>query len=48
VPRTIIDAQVEEVAVRTLEEVPEGATQWSKRELAARAFSTLFSKADSK
>src|SRR5262249_17428252 len=27
-------AQVEEVVVRTLEEVPEGATHWSKRELA--------------
>jgi transposase len=26
VPRTITDAQVEEVVVRTLEEVPEGAT----------------------
>ena len=36
VPRTITDAQVEEVVVRTLEEVPEGATHWSKRELAAR------------
>jgi transposase len=37
VPRTITDAQVEEVVVRTLEEVPEGATHWSKRELAAQA-----------
>jgi transposase len=37
VPRTISDAQVEEVVVRTLEEVPEGATHWSKRELARRA-----------
>ncbi|WP_435857132.1 helix-turn-helix domain-containing protein, partial [Streptomyces rishiriensis] len=36
VPRTITDAQVEEVAVRTLEEAPEGATHWSKRELARR------------
>jgi transposase len=36
VPRTIRDAQVEEVVVRTLEEVPEGATHWSKRELARR------------
>ena len=36
VPRTITDAQVEEVIVRTLEEVPEGATHWSKRELAKR------------
>src|SRR6266566_1550713 len=34
VPRTITDAQVEEVVVRTLEEVPAGATHWSKRELA--------------
>jgi transposase len=34
--RTITDAQVEEVIVRTLEEVPEGATHWSKRELARR------------
>jgi transposase len=37
VPRTITDAQVEEVVVRTLEEIPAGATHWSKRELAARA-----------
>ena len=37
VPRTISDAQVEEVVVRTLEEVPEGATHWSKRELARQA-----------
>ena len=36
VPRTISDALVEEVVVRTLEEVPEGATHWSKRELARR------------
>ena len=35
-PRTITDAHVEEVVVRTLEEVPEGATHWSKRELAKR------------
>jgi transposase len=34
VPRTISDARVEEVVVRTLEQVPEGATHWSKRELA--------------
>ena len=33
-PRTLSDAQVEEVVVRTLEEVPEGATHWSKRQLA--------------
>src|SRR5690349_16617381 len=36
VPRTITDAQVEEVVVRTLEETPEGATHWSRRELAGR------------
>jgi len=36
VPRTIMDAQVEQVVVTTLEEVPEGATHWSKRELAKR------------
>ncbi|MEV0624249.1 IS630 family transposase [Nonomuraea sp. NPDC050404] len=35
-PRTLTDAQVEEVVVRTLEEVPEGSTHWSRRELAAR------------
>src|SRR2546421_9854898 len=34
VPRTISDAQGEEGGVRTLEEVPEGATHWSKRGLA--------------
>jgi transposase len=34
VPRTITDTQVEEVVVRTLEQVPHGATHWSKRELA--------------
>jgi transposase len=37
VPRTITDAQVEEVVVRTLEEVPAGGTHWSKRELARQA-----------
>jgi Homeodomain-like domain len=37
VPRTITDAQVEEVVVRTLEETPEGAAHWSKRELARQA-----------
>ncbi|MFJ7280544.1 IS630 family transposase [Kitasatospora sp. NPDC098663] len=36
VPHTITDAQVEEVVVRTLEEVPKGGTHWSKRELARR------------
>ena len=35
-PRTITDAHVEEVVLRTLEEVPEGATHRSKRELAKR------------
>src|SRR6266436_6070001 len=34
VPRSISDAQVEEVVVRTLEETPEGATHWSRRDLA--------------
>ncbi|WP_327160871.1 IS630 family transposase [Streptomyces zaomyceticus] len=34
VPRTITDAQVEEVVVRTLEETPPAGTHWSKRELA--------------
>jgi hypothetical protein len=34
VPRAITDARVEEVVTRTLEETPEGATHWSKRELA--------------
>ena len=33
-PAPITDAQVEEVVVRTLEEVPAGSTHWSKRELA--------------
>src|SRR5882757_3299598 len=33
-PRTITDAQVEEVVVRTLEEAPEAGTHWSQRELA--------------
>lgn len=35
-PRTITDAQVEEVVVKTLESTPEGATHWSRRELATR------------
>ncbi|MFD4504859.1 helix-turn-helix domain-containing protein [Streptomyces sp. NPDC058457] len=34
VARTLTDAQVEVVVVRTLEEVPAGGTHWSKRELA--------------
>jgi hypothetical protein len=33
-PRTITGVQVEEVVVRTLEETPDGATHWSRRELA--------------
>jgi transposase len=36
-PRTVTDAQVEAVVVRTLEQVPPGATHWSKRELARQA-----------
>src|SRR5215813_11783330 len=32
--RTITDAQVEDVIVRTLESTPRGATQWSTREMA--------------
>ena len=34
VPRTITDAQVEEVVARTLEQTPAGSAHWSKRELA--------------
>jgi transposase len=33
-PRTITDAQVEEVVVRTLEATPRGATHWSTRSMA--------------
>jgi transposase len=36
VPRSITDAQVEDVVVRTLEEVPEGSTHWPTRELARK------------
>ncbi|WP_245797518.1 helix-turn-helix domain-containing protein [Mangrovactinospora gilvigrisea] len=36
VPRTITDAQVEQVVVRTLEVTPPGETHWSKRQLAKR------------
>ncbi|GAA2733825.1 IS630 family transposase [Actinocorallia aurantiaca] len=36
VPRTITDAQVEQVVVMTLESVPEGETHWSKRRLARK------------
>jgi transposase len=35
-PRTISDAQVEEVIVRTLESTPKNATHWSTRSLAAQ------------
>jgi transposase len=37
VPRAITGAQVEEVVVRTPEEVPGGGTHWSRRKLARRA-----------
>ena len=37
VPRKITDAQIEEVVVRTLEEAPEGATHWSKRNWPGRS-----------
>lgn len=33
-PRTICDAQVEDVIVRTLETEPENATHWSSRDMA--------------
>ncbi|MGR6924195.1 IS630 family transposase [[Actinomadura] parvosata] len=36
VPRTITDAQVEQVVVDTLETTPPGETHWSRRQLAAR------------
>jgi len=36
-PRTIGDAEVEAVVVRTLEEVPTDATHWSTRDLAAKS-----------
>jgi len=35
VPRRITDAQVEDVVVKTLESVPDGATHWSTRQMAA-------------
>jgi transposase len=34
-PRTVTDAQVEEVVVKTLETTPKGATHWSTRSMAA-------------
>ena len=34
-PRTVSDAQVEEVIVRTLESTPKNATHWSTRSMAA-------------
>jgi len=34
-PRTVTDAQVEEVIVKTLETTPRGATHWSTRSMAA-------------
>src|SRR5215470_913513 len=33
-PRRISDAQIEQVIVRTLEETPQGTTQWSTRGMA--------------
>ena len=36
-PRTVTDAQVEQVVVTTLEETPSHATHWSTRSMAARA-----------
>jgi transposase len=33
-PRTITDEQIEQVIVRTLEELPRGATHWSSRDMA--------------
>ncbi|WP_433544508.1 helix-turn-helix domain-containing protein (plasmid) [Streptomyces sp. CA-294286] len=41
VPRTLTDAQVEEVVVRTLERSPPGGTHWSKRELVSSTRSTV-------
>jgi transposase len=41
-PRTITDAQIEAVIVRTLETTPRGATHWSTREMAkATGFSPM-------
>ena len=36
-PRSIVDAQVEDVLVRTLETLPKDATHWSTRSMAAEA-----------
>jgi transposase len=36
-PRTIVDAQVEDVLVRTLETMPKNATHWSTRSMAAES-----------
>jgi transposase len=36
-PRTIVDAQVEDVLVRTLESQPKNATHWSTRSMAAES-----------
>jgi transposase len=36
-PRTITDAQVEDVIIRTLETTPRGATHWSTRDMAKSA-----------
>jgi transposase len=33
-PRTVTDAQIEQVIVRTLEQTPRGATHWSSRDMA--------------
>ena len=33
-PRTVSDAQVEEVVTKTLEETPRGETHWSRRSMA--------------
>jgi transposase len=36
-PRTISDAEVEQIVVRTLETTPKGKTHWSTRDMAAKA-----------
>ena len=35
-PRTVTDAQVEDLIVKTLESTPKGATHWSTRSMAPR------------